>query len=418
MNTATNVTEKIHTQTLTVPCLVCISLAIICTSMSDESDEDDIFLRDDDKNYVDSVRVRPLWENFPVKEGPRERDPQSCTRLVLMSDSHGEHRNAAMPSGDVLIHAGDMTLRGEPGTLQDMAQFFQELQQSGAFHQIILVAGNHDLTLQPSFFENQAYTRKRPPLYEDSVKALKESCVYLEDDSCILFPTSSSTSTHTLSVYGSPWSIQYGSWAFMKQEKDMPSICEAIPIETDILITHGPPYKRGDEVHTDIHVGSPSLLKQVQTRIKPRLHIFGHIHEDSGWVGYDGTTMFVNASIVDLRYRPIEPCVVIDVPHDRSQPVVLVPPKSPVSSTEEFLTWLNERSHDDCGYAGLSQHLLRVGNDALDDSIDWDYPWAVLSSLPIVFSRLLMHRDVNLEREFAKAFRELYAESFCLDASS
>ena len=52
--------------------------------------------------------------------------PHDCTRVVVMSDTHGQHRRVALPrcGASVLIHAGDLTLRGEPGTLMDLAQYF------------------------------------------------------------------------------------------------------------------------------------------------------------------------------------------------------------------------------------------------------------------------------------------------------
>mmetsp|Transcript_7004 Transcript_7004/g.11628 ORF Transcript_7004/g.11628 Transcript_7004/m.11628 type:complete len:122 (+) Transcript_7004:686-1051(+) len=43
----------------------------------------------------------------------------------------------------------------------------------------------------------------------------------------------------------------------------------------------------------------------------------GHIHEGYG-TSFDGTTLFVNASNLDLDYEHVHPCVVIDLPHDSS----------------------------------------------------------------------------------------------------
>jgi Icc-related predicted phosphoesterase len=46
--------------------------------------------------------------------------------------------------------------------------------------------------------------------------------------------------------------------------------------------------------------------------VKPRLHVFGHIHEGAG-VTESGGTIFVNASSVTERYRPVNPAIVIDL---------------------------------------------------------------------------------------------------------
>lgn len=52
-----------------------------------------------------------------------------------------------------------------------------------------------------------------------------------------------------------------------------------IPDHTDILITHGPPLGYGDQIWEDDHVGCLDLLNTVRLRVKPKYHIFGHIHE-------------------------------------------------------------------------------------------------------------------------------------------
>ena len=59
-------------------------------------------------------------------------------------------------------------------------------------------------------------------------------------------------------------------------------------------------------------VGCVDLLKAIKTRVKPLVHVFGHVHEDWG-ATHDGTTTFVNSSTCTLRYRPDNPCIIVDV---------------------------------------------------------------------------------------------------------
>jgi predicted phosphodiesterase len=38
-------------------------------------------------------------------------------RIVLISDTRGPHRQLDVPSGDLLIHAGDFTLNSKPPSI-------------------------------------------------------------------------------------------------------------------------------------------------------------------------------------------------------------------------------------------------------------------------------------------------------------
>merc|ERR1712154_114687 len=78
--------------------------------------------------------------------------------------------------------------------------------------------------------------------------------------------------------------------------------------------------------------------------IRPRVHIFGHIHEDSGCT-YDGQTLFINASSVDLTYKADQPCIVFDLPHDKSLPAQIVTPCSNLDG-EGVITWLKQKVHE------------------------------------------------------------------------
>lgn len=52
-----------------------------------------------------------------------------------------------------------------------------------------------------------------------------------------------------------------------------------IPSDTDILVTHTPPVGHGDLCCTGVRAGCVELLSTVQNRVKPKYHVFGHIHE-------------------------------------------------------------------------------------------------------------------------------------------
>lgn len=54
---------------------------------------------------------------------------------------------------------------------------------------------------------------------------------------------------------------------------------DTIPDDTDILVTHTPPIGHGDLCCTGVRAGCVELLSTVQQRVRPKYHIFGHVHE-------------------------------------------------------------------------------------------------------------------------------------------
>jgi Icc-related predicted phosphoesterase len=107
----------------------------------------------------------------------------------------------------------------------------------------------------------------------------------------------------SVKLYGSPWQPEFFNWAFNlpRNGKEMKSKWDAIPKDTDILITHGPPFGHLDiPGGQSIRVGCEMLRHRVD-EIKPKIHVFGHIHGSSGYY-YNGHTHFINASILNEQY--------------------------------------------------------------------------------------------------------------------
>lgn len=91
----------------------------------------------------------------------------------------------------------------------------------------------------------------------------------------------------------------------------MKHVWDMIPSDTDILVTHGPPYGIGDSNGT-VNCGCKTLNETVIERVKPSYHIFGHIHEGYGsWS--NGQTVFINASICNQGYRPTRKPILFDI---------------------------------------------------------------------------------------------------------
>lgn len=112
--------------------------------------------------------------------------------------------------------------------------------------------------------------------------------------------------------WGSPITPRFNDWAFNRSiikehsSKKFPYIekhWKKIPKDVDVLITHGPPIGIMDISKYGGHrCGCPHLRKYVE-EIKPKYHIFGHIHEGRG-VLKEGSVVFINASSLDHHYSP------------------------------------------------------------------------------------------------------------------
>ena len=86
-----------------------------------------------------------------------------------------------------------------------------------------------------------------------------------------------------------------------------------IPTGTDVVVTHGPPLGHGDLCSSGLRAGCLDLLDELQGRVKPAFHVFGHIHEGYGTTT-DGTTTFINAASCTVRGQCTQPPMVFDVP--------------------------------------------------------------------------------------------------------
>lgn len=205
-------------------------------------------------------------------------------RLVLISDTHRRHARLALPEGDLLIHAGDFC---SGGRLAEIAEFDAWLGMQPHRHKVV-IAGNHDLLFE------------RDPA---AARALLQHATYLEDGGVTL---------EGLCLWGSPWQPRFMNWAFnLDRGAPLRAKWAAIPDALDVLITHGPPHGVLDRTWDGRSVGCEELAPIVAQR-RPRLHVFGHIHEAHGRVERDGTT-YVNAAICDGHDRPTWPPVVVDL---------------------------------------------------------------------------------------------------------
>lgn len=123
----------------------------------------------------------------------------------------------------------------------------------------------------------------------------------------------SSLKTKRAFSFLSPYQPEFCNWAFNVPHESprMFEIWSKIPNNVDVLITHGPPKNILDGTYNGIAAGCSVLLKRVH-EVKPRLHVFGHIHEAYGREEHN-STIFVNASTCAFNYRPTQPPIVVNL---------------------------------------------------------------------------------------------------------
>lgn len=207
-------------------------------------------------------------------------------RVICISDTHSLHwkLDHAIPDGDLLIHAGDITSSGD---LADVKSFNQWIGHLPHPHKIV-IAGNHDF----------CFERNR-----EVAQGHLSNCRYLQDSEVVI---------NGIKIYGSPWQPWFFDWAFnLERGEPLARVWKQIPIDTDILVTHGPPFGILDKTARGEQVGCKDLLERIE-QIAPRLHVFGHIHEAYGKTRVGGTT-YVNASVCNLNYVPCNAPIVVDL---------------------------------------------------------------------------------------------------------
>lgn len=195
-------------------------------------------------------------------------------KIVAISDLHMQYDDITLPKGDMLMCAGDFTWQGTVAEMQKTADWWNSLN----FKYKVLTYGNHEVGPEKNleFFK---------PLFKDTHVLIHES-VEIEG----------------IKIFGSPYTPNFGRWAFMRSETELHRLYEQIPDDTNIILSHGPAYCILDKVPDGKHVGSKPLLYRINELKQLKYHICGHIHCSYGKEVVNGVT-FVNAAIVGEDYK-------------------------------------------------------------------------------------------------------------------
>jgi Icc-related predicted phosphoesterase len=213
------------------------------------------------------------------------------TKITFISDTHNKHNhltsnayNNILGSGDVLVHAGDISSMGKSHEITNFLNWFGMTD----FKHKIFIAGNHDFGFE---------------FHTDIAEEFKEKgIIYLFDSEVVI---------DGVKFYGSPWQPEFHNWAFnLPRGKKLAEKWSKIPTNTDILITHGPVYGILDYAPIGGHVGCEELYKKV-FEVKPKIHVCGHIHDSYGQKSIDGVE-FLNASVLDDTYQHAHKPIVVE----------------------------------------------------------------------------------------------------------
>ncbi|CAM1502784.1 Fc.00g075600.m01.CDS01 [Cosmosporella sp. VM-42] len=208
------------------------------------------------------------------------------TRIVCISDTH--NCTVKLPKGDVLIHAGDLTNQGSYSELSKTVAWLEQAD----FEAKIVIAGNHDITLDETFYsEHGLYFHNQHPHSPSDCLALftsSPSITYLSHSSTTIQLRSPAGPHTQFTVFGSPYSPSHGLWAFYYDAPQRPdnfsnltTLWEDIPLETDIVVTHTPPRTHCDETDERRAKGCEAL-RQALWRVRPYIALCGHIHDGRG----------------------------------------------------------------------------------------------------------------------------------------
>lgn len=216
-------------------------------------------------------------------------------RITFISDTHTKHEklNGFLDGGDILIHAGDLTGRGYITEIENFMKWYDKINN---YDTKIFIAGNHDFGFQD---DNQKLR---------GLLTGYKTIDYLEDE---LMMVGEDYDT-MIKIWGTPWQPEFHNWAFnLPRGEKLKEKWDMIPMNTDILITHGPPLGKLDYVrYPNENVGCEELMKRVE-EVKPKIHVFGHIHEGYGYV-FDGNTHYINAAVLNGRYEYRNKPVTVD----------------------------------------------------------------------------------------------------------
>lgn len=210
-------------------------------------------------------------------------------KILTLSDTHNKHNHIPLRFLEnidngikIIIHAGDLSSKGSKAEIREFFDWYTTL----PFEYKIVIAGNHDFFLEEApEYEIEAFLAEYPNI------------IYLNDTSVVI---------DGFKIHGSPITPYYNNWAFNRIGDDIKKHWDLIPLDTDILVVHGPVKGYLDlpirNQASGIGVGCPYLFEKMSELTNLSCFIHGHIHETYGAYKFANGIWYFNASLLDLHY--------------------------------------------------------------------------------------------------------------------
>ncbi len=211
-------------------------------------------------------------------------------KIDCISDLHGEQPK--LEGGDLLIIAGDLTASDQLVQYEAFCDWLSDVHTY--YEKIVVIAGNHEGAIYNGYFDPNDF-----------------DATYLQDSGCEF---------GGYKIWGSPWTPTFCNWYFMKPRgEELAKVWAKIPLDTDILVTHGPPFGILDYVGRGTRRGvrcGCEDLRLVLDNLSLKLHVFGHIHGGYGIKVHENervVTQFVNASVMNEDYEMVNNPITVNL---------------------------------------------------------------------------------------------------------
>jgi len=219
-------------------------------------------------------------------------------RIQTISDTHNNHGLYNLAPCDVIVHAGDFSVKGTQEEAEEFLDWFGHL----PYTHRILVPGNHDVYA------------------ERNLDAFRKAC----DELDITLLIDESIVIDGVKFWGSPVTCRFGyGWAWNRDRSKTKAIdrlyrgvedakyigdhWDLIPDDVDVVVCHQPPFEILDGIPVVMagtpiisNVGCP-LLREKIAEVKPKLFVCGHIHQDNGTKLIDGVKYINTATTIHIH---------------------------------------------------------------------------------------------------------------------